>query len=132
MLEKIGIKSQPGLWESLKKFDISQAIIAIKAYSIDWVEIGSCGAIGLLSGFLFKRYFGTFIMTLLVGGVSIALLDHFNWVHIDWQRLQNLIGIQSTGLVFTSLYQEVSAWVKMNVQGVVSFSVGFIIGLQFS
>ena len=127
-----GLWSRFNLWKSIKEFDFNGVLSAIRSFPFDWVEIGSCGGIGLLSGFLFKRYFKTFAMVLIVGGIVIALLDNLGYIHIDWNSIQQFIGFEPTQAVFSNFFHEVLAWAKINKQGMISFVVGFIVGLKFS
>lgn len=119
-----------GLMDHIKNFDIDGIMHTIKSYPFDWVEIGACSGIGLLSGFLFKKYFKTFIMTVLFAVLIVAVLDKLNLVQIDWQQLQATMGIQPTQEAFQNLFQATYAWIKINVQAVTSFGVGFIVGYK--
>lgn len=130
MVDIAGAPAKPGIWEQIKNFDMHGVMQTIKSYNFNWIEIGSCAGIGLLSGFLFKKYFKNFIMTILFGGIIIAALDHFSIIHIDWANMRSMIGIQPTQEAFNNLFQAGLAWVKVNVQAVVSFSGGFIVGYK--
>lgn len=118
------------LLDQIKNFDMSGIAHTIKSYPFDWIEIGACTGIGFLSGFLFKKYFKTFIMTVLFAVLIVAVLDKLNLIHIDWQHLQSTVGIQPTQEAFQNLFQATYAWMKINVQAVTSFGVGFIIGYK--
>lgn len=132
MVDIGGTPPKPGLLEQIKNMDFNGAMATIKAYPFDWVEIGTCAGIGLLSGFLFKKYFKTFIMTVFFGVLIIAMLDRLSLIHIDWEHARTMFGIQPTQEAFHNLFQAGYAWVKVNVQAVVSFSVGFIVGYKVS
>jgi uncharacterized membrane protein (Fun14 family) len=130
MVDIGGAPAKPGLLENIKNFDMNGVVESIKSYPFDWVEVGTCAGIGLLSGFLFKKYFRTFVMTVIFGVLVIVMLDRLNLIHIDWEHLQGVVGIQPTQEAFNNLFQAAYAWVKINVQAVVSFSVGFIVGYK--
>lgn len=125
-----GMSTKPSLLEQIKNFDVDGITQTIKSYPYDWVEIGTCVGIGLLSGFLFRKYFRTFVMTVLFGVLVIAVLDRLQLVQIDWQHLQNMFGVHPTQEAFNNLFQASYAWAKVNVQAVVSFAVGFIVGYK--
>lgn len=130
MVDVASIPPKPTLLDQVKNLNFEGALETLKSYPFDWVEIGSCAGIGLLSGFLFRKYFRTFLMTLLFGVLIIAVLDRLTLVHIDWDHVQNMIGIQPTQEAFQNLFQAGYAWVRINVQAVSSFTVGFIVGYK--
>lgn len=124
------VPAKPTLLDHLKKLNFEGMLDAIKGYPFDWVEIGSCMGIGVLAGFLFRKYFRTFLMTLLLGVLIIAVLDRLTLLHIDWDHVQNMIGIQPTQEAFQNLFQAAYAWIKLNIQAVSSFTVGFLVGYK--
>lgn len=69
-------------------------------------------------------------MVVAVGVVIVATLDYVHLVHIDWDHLQNMIGIAPTQESLNNLFQLSLAWIKSNIQVTVSFAVGFTIGYK--
>lgn len=124
--------STPSLWESIKSFDIKGVMRTISLYPFDWVEIGASGALGVLSGFLLKRYFKIFMMTLLIGVFVITALDYFEFVRIEWDKIFATIGIEPSSKSFDTIYHVALAWIQTNIQGFASFCVGFFLGMKFS
>ena|SRR3989338_6877343 len=122
---------QLGLLENIKNFNVNGVMQTVKEYPFDWVEIGACLGMGVLSGFLFKRYFRTFVMGVLFVVIVTVVLDRLNLVHIDWEYLQGMFGIQPSQEAFNNLFQAGYAWMKMNMQAVVSFAAGFVVGYKF-
>ena len=121
-------KSNSGLWNAVKTFDLKAMKAELALLQLDWIEIGSCGVIGLLTGFLFRRYFKMTLLILLIGGGVIAFLDYINLVHIDWLNIQKMTGLEPNSESFNTLYRVIISWMKVNIQGVMSFSFGFLIG----
>jgi len=120
------------LWQSIKNFDVKGMIDTIASSRFDWVEISASCAAGFLSGFLLKRYFKLFLSTIIIGVFVITVLDYFQFIQIDWNRVFSVIGIQPSQQTFNNVYTAVIGWMSMNVQGVTSFAVGFFVGIKFS
>ncbi len=121
---------EKGLLERIKSFDIHQTWASIKAYNIDWLELGIGFAMGILAGFLFKRYFKMVLIIAIIGSATIFLLDYFNFVHIDWNSLQLLLGTKPLQEEVSSRAQAIIQWIKLNVVMTTSFGVGFLVGLK--
>ena len=116
--------------EMIKNFDYQGIIARIMGLNFNWVELGSCAGIGFLSGFLFKKYFKTFLLCLLFGGAIVLVLDYANMVHIDWAGIQSMFGAQPIQQEVSSLFQYCLEFIKLNVMAVSCFSAGFIVGLK--
>jgi len=117
-------------WSQLKSFDFSGAWETVQSYNYNWIEMGSCVGIGFLSGFLFKKYFSTFILCVIFGAVVIAVLDYSNLVQIDWAGLQSTVGVQQSQQQMTTMFQSSFEWIKLNLMAVSCFGVGFIVGFK--
>lgn len=89
---------------------------------------------GLLLGILVQKY-ARFMFAMAMTGILLVVLMQFNIIHvsINWNTIQDYLGLQSIAsssqpaLDLGALYWE---WVKANVAYVLSFSVGFLIGLR--
>lgn len=121
---------QMGLMDQIKSFDIHGVWESIKAYHIDWLELGIGFAMGVLAGFLFKRYSKIVLIALAAGTATIFLLDYFNFVHIDWTAVQSMVGTKPLQEEVSSKAQAVIAWIKLNVVMTTSFGLGFLVGLK--
>lgn len=119
-------------WENLKNLDFKAVIKEMDFQNINWMEIGGLILAGLVSGFLFKRYFKSVMMILIGGIVLIGLLDHFKLALIDWDYLQALMGISPTKEAFQDLFQASFAWIKVNIKVISPFAAGFFVGLKLS
>jgi len=130
MVDIMGGAQKPSLFTQLKNFDFSGALETITSYDYNWIEIGACVGIGFLSGFLFKKYFSTFIMCVVFGAVVLGLLDYANLIQIDLVSLQSTLGLQQNPQQMTTLFQSALEWIKLNLTVVSCFGVGFIVGFK--
>lgn len=94
------------------------------------IEMALYLGIGFLSAFLLKKY-SSYVFVFILFIVTLILLHQFNIITIvvDWAKIQTLFGIQPATVPDANvvLYWE---WIKMNFALVLSFSIGFLIGLR--
>ncbi len=103
-----------------------------KDYKGNAIEIAVYAGIGLLVGFLFKKYI-KYILLLVLFVVSLVILEQFDILHtnINWPKLQELLNVQATADVFNAQSaQSYIQWAKANFVVVFSASIGFLIGLK--
>lgn len=101
-----------------KKFDFSlNNLIEVSAYLV----------IGFISGFLIKKYGRFVIVILLVAGLSMGVLAHFNVITIDWVKIKMLLGISEIHTL-DNVRQVYSAWIKEHIVAIISVIIGFLIG----
>lgn len=111
---------------------IDVLIEKIKESKSTLIDIGLFFGIGFLAGFLIKKY-GQFLVAfgLFIG--TLFLLQYLNFISISihWTHVQEVFGIQKSaaleGGTLLTLYWE---WIKANLRQVISFSVGFLIGMK--
>lgn len=130
MVDIMGGVQKPTVWEQLKNFDFSGAWDTIQSYDYNWVEIGSCVGIGFLSGFLFKKYFSTFVLCVIFGVAVITILDYSHLVQIDWVGLQSTVGMHQNQQQMSTMFQSVFEWIRLNVMAVSCFGIGFVVGFK--
>ncbi len=121
---------QMSVVDHIKNFDIHGAWQALKEMQVDWLEVGIGFALGILAGFLFKRYSKMVFIALIVGTISIMILDYFNFVHIDWNSVQALVGTKPLQEEVSSRMQGVIEWIKLNAMMTGTFGIGFLVGLK--
>ena len=96
------------------------------------IELGLYLGIGFLSGFLFKKYFKYMLVFVAFIG-CLYWLQYMNviTVVINADRAQEIFGVQP-GAVFedAGLMSQYWEWVKANVALVLTYSIGFFIGLK--
>ncbi len=125
----------PGFFANLKqKLNVNMWMEKLNLTRHKLIEIGLYLGIGLLSGFLIKKY-SKYIFVVFVCLVALTLLQQFNIVAviINWDRVQELFGLQPiaqmTGQGLLSLYL---SWIKANLMVAITFSVGFVFGLKLA
>lgn len=121
--------AKPTLMEHIKNLDAQGIITYFRGLSINWTEVGMFGAMGLLSGFLFRKYFQMFMVCTILGVGLIAGLDYLGMIHIDWNAVNGMVGTAPTQNV-DNIFQSAMAWVKVNVILVASFGTGFVAGFK--
>lgn len=126
------VSVKPGMWDHIRNLDMNAIIQEIKTKDINWTEVGGLVVAGVIAGFIFKRYFKTFMMFIIGGALLIGLLDHFKISLIDWDYLQALLGVHPSQEAFQDLFQASFAWAKVNIKIVSSFGAGFFVGLKLS
>ena len=85
---------------------------------------------GFLAGFLVKRYVRYAVTALLAVFLALKGLENAGVVVIDWVKLQNLVGLQSSDTV-DSIFSCSTHWISENVIVAVSFAVGLLMGMKF-
>ena len=89
--------------------------------------MGAVFGIGVLIGFLLKRYFTQMLILLLIIGTVLFFLQSYNYININWFTVKSAVNIQATdtiGKVFGLAF----AWLKERILFVISFIIGFIVG----
>ncbi len=95
-------------------------------------EIGLYGGIGLVSGFLLKKYSG-FIGICILLLVGLGALHHFGviTIFVNWDKVNDVFGIQAVENVSAdNIMVTIWAWVQANTLISISYTVGFLIGLS--
>ena len=123
---------QPGLIESLKNA-VQPETIANKL-GMDkntLVDIGICGAIGFITGFLIKKYSEYFIALVLLI-VGLVVLQQFEYVAVSFNvsKIHEMLGLQSMPAVGDGYGALLLEWTKSNIPGTASLVVGFLVGLK--
>jgi len=94
-------------------------------------DMGVYLVVGFLAGFLLKKY-GKYFFILALFIVFLIGLQQYNvlTITINWDRAYELFGIQTTQLAGVNIFTIYWEWIKLNFAVVLSFSVGFLIGLK--
>jgi uncharacterized membrane protein (Fun14 family) len=123
---------QPSLIESLK--NAMQPETIANKLGVDknmLIDIGICGAIGFITGFLLKKYSEYFIALVLLV-VGIVVLQQFDYMTISFNapKIHDAIGVQSAVVTNSGYGMMILEWTKANIPAAVSLIVGFLIGLK--
>lgn len=122
--------STTSLLYDIKNLDFKSAVAKIKAYELDWKEVGISFSIGILSGFLFKRYLKSFLGLLVCGAVLLVLLEYYGIIMLDWSKVHSLTGIEPTQEAAINILQNCWLWIKVNKVPSISCGIGFLVGIK--
>lgn len=121
-----------GLKEQVSSSLSPQSLLEkIKSSKDKLIEMGIYLGIGFLAGFLLKKY-SKYVLTLLVFVGALVVLQQFELITIvvHGEKVQELLGIQSTTSMDANILAVYWEWVKLNFAIVLSFSIGFLVGLK--
>ena len=94
------------------------------------IEMGMYLGIGFLAGFLLKKY-SKYIVILLLCVAGLVVLQQFEIVMVVFNtaKIQEVFGIK-TSTMDADLFSVYWHWIKLNFSIVLSFSIGFLLGLK--
>ena len=94
------------------------------------VEMGMYLGIGFLAGFLLKKY-SKYIIILLLCVAALVVLQQFEILTVVFNttKIQEVFGIK-TSTMDADLFSVYWHWIKLNFSIVLSFSIGFLLGLK--
>lgn len=98
------------------------------------LEMGLYLLVGFIVGFLLKKY-SRFVFATAIIIILLIVLHQLNilTLSINWAQVRETLGIQTSSATpdasWLNIYWE---WVKANVALVLSFSVGFLVGLRLA
>lgn len=95
------------------------------------IDIGIFGSIGFILGFLLKKYSEYFIALVLLI-IGIMVLQHFDYlaISLNTQKIHDMLGLHSVPMVGVGYGSLLSEWVRSNIAGTASFTVGLLVGLK--
>jgi len=123
----------PGIVETLKeRFDMPSMVEKAKLSKDKIYEGALYGGIGLICGYLVKRYSAYVVMGVLAF-IGLWVLQQYGVVQIvvNWDKVYEYFGIQvaqdvSADTVIGMIWE----WMKLNMVISISYLVGFFIGLR--
>lgn len=116
--------------DDFKNFDFKALFEKIKGYEYDWTELGISFSIGILSGFLFKRYLKSFVALVVCGVILLGLLEHYGIIMLDWSKVHSLTGVEPTQEAALNFLEHCWLWVQVNKVPTVSGVFGFLVGVK--
>lgn len=114
---------------SYRDFSLHNISLVIKAMRIDWFAVGAIFVGGIAAGFLFTKYFKDIAIWLLIVGAAIILLDYADFIVIRWDAVKTIFGTSPTATLDVILKMGL-LWAQKNVPSVISFVIGFTIGIK--
>lgn len=94
-------------------------------------EAGLYAGIGFISGFLLKKY-STYVFVCVLLLVGLGVLQHLHVIDlvVNWDKVNELFGIQAATVTADSIVSLVWEWMKVNMVISISYLVGLFIGLK--
>jgi len=95
------------------------------------LELGLFLGLGFVAGFLLKKY-AKYLVIFILLIIGFVFLDRYGIIKfaIDWNKVQEVVGMKTVAMSGDSLLHIIWEWIKTNVGIVLSFSVGFLLGLK--
>lgn len=115
--------------ECIKNFDVRGFMNHVKELNFNFIEITTFFAVGILGGFLCKRYFKSALVWALMSVVIVVVLDYIGMIAIQWDTIQGVVGA-SPAQTFDRLFEETIVWARDNVPAVISLIIGFTVGIK--
>jgi uncharacterized membrane protein (Fun14 family) len=113
------------LKETLNLNDLTEKFKASKGTILDCIlYLG----IGFITSYILKKY-GQYVLFFVIALFVLAQLNILN-VDVNWHNIQEFLGLQHIGNVEGNIFTLFWEWVKLNVVVVLSFCVGFLLGLK--
>jgi len=121
-----------GLVENIKH-SIQPEVVAQKI-GVDknlLIDVGMYGVIGLIIGFLLKKYSEYFIAFILFF-IGIIILQQFDYLALSWNaaKIHEALGLQGMPMTSDSYGTLLLEWARSHVISASSLLVGFLIGLK--
>ncbi len=122
-----------GLLDTIQQnLNITNLMEKIKSSKDRLFEVALYGGIGLISGFLLKRY-STYVGICVLLLIGLGVLHHLGVINImvNWDKANEVFGIQAAQNVSAdNIIAMVWEWVKVNMLISISYVVGLFIGLK--
>lgn len=113
------------LKQTLNPHDLAEKFKASKGTILDVIlYLG----IGFITSYVLKKY-GQYVLVFVIGLFVLSQLSILN-VEVNWHNIQEFLGLQQTGVIEGNVFTVFWEWVKLNVVIVLSFCVGFLVGLK--
>ena len=96
------------------------------------LDLGLYLVVGFITGFLLKKY-SKYVFAIMLVILGLIVLHNLNVLVLDvnWHRVQELFGIQPVSIgEGTNLFAPYWEWIQLNFGLVLSFTIGFLIGIK--
>ena len=121
-----------GLLDNLKQnFNVQGVVDQVRHSKDKLFEAGLYAGIGFISGFLLKKY-STYVFVCVLLLVGLGVLQHLQVVDVlvNWDKVNELFGIQAATVSADNLISMIWEWMKVNLVISISYLVGLFIGLK--
>jgi len=114
------------VWHS---FDFQKWSEGIAGSSAGLVRLSICLGLGLITGFLCRRYFKYAVLGIVTALLFIKLLEYNRLLLINWTGMKNLVGIRS-GADLNQSINGIFLWAKAHIVLVATTIGGFFLGTR--
>ena len=115
-------------WQSFQQ-QIEQVLQKFNLSARDVVHIISFICVGVVVGYLLKKYFKYFFIITLLVVLVIIVLDRFGVIVINWSNMQHVTGIDPQSTV-QQCVQSTFKVIRDNIGLAVSAFIGIVIGYR--
>lgn len=126
------VRQEPGLLDTLKdKLNPSTLMQRLHITQEMLIDMMLYLGVGFLTGFLIKKY-GTYIFVFVLFLVALIIAQQAGIISITvyWVKIQELLGMEVVAPAPEGLLSGYWEWAKSHIFLVVSFSIGFLVGLR--
>ncbi|MCB9493225.1 MAG: FUN14 domain-containing protein [Epsilonproteobacteria bacterium] len=110
-------------------FDLKQWAQDMGGSSAQAIEAAFYFGLSFATGFLFKKYFKSIFICLIVSIFLIKGMEYSGLLTVDWTALQANLGITSADNV-NAMINNAFEWIKNNLLLFCSASIGFLLGYK--
>lgn len=125
-------KPEMGLLDTLKnKLNPSTLMQRLHLTQDVLIDMALYLGVGFLSGFLIKKY-GKYIFVFVVCIVALIVAQQAGIISVTvyWNKIQEFFGVQPVDTAPEGLFAGYWDWAKEHIALVISFSIGFLVGLR--
>lgn len=123
--ESIGLSWFEKIKQTLNPHELVEKFKASKGTILDVIVYLS---IGFITSYILRKY-GQYVLVFVIGLFVMQYLNIMS-VEVHWHNIQEFFGLQETGVIDGNIFTVFWEWVKLNVVVVLSFCVGFLLGLK--
>jgi len=116
-----------------EKFKTTLGLDKIQITRNTLIDIALYFGLGFIVGFLLKRL-SNYLLAIVFAFVVILVLRQFGFLSLtlNLEKIRELLGMQPAAVPIASLFDVMWTWTKEHIAYVISFVIGFLIGLKLS
>ena len=114
-----------------QEFNLQTLSERVGGSSAEAIQAAVYFGVAFISGFFFKKYAKFLIITMVILGVTMKLLEYNNVITIHWETMRIMTGIESP-FDFNIFMKTSFAWIKQNILLTVAAALGFLVGYKLA
>ena len=115
--------------ESLRNFDFKGIFQNIKDMDLNWMEMATFVVVGIVIGFVCKRYFKSIFFATFIIVAAVIFFEYVGLIVIKWEYIQGMLG-SSPMQVVEALCKSAYCTICAHIPSAISFIVGFFISIK--